>query len=121
MMMACEEKKGISQEGAYALLQESRMALEKGDYVAAKACIDSMRAKFPTALNAREDGIILLDSINIAESKVELQVMEDEIQKIVNPDRFVKDSIDIAHDEAIQKVKFFERKLQHDIKNKAKH
>ena len=94
---------------------------EHPDFDKAKAYIDSIRSKCPTALNARESAIILLDSINIALSKVELQKMEEEMSKIVNPDKIAKDTLDFYHDEAKEKVRFFERKLQHDIQHKAVH
>lgn len=43
------------------------------------------------------------------------------MSRIVNPDKIAKDTLDFYHDEAVQKVRFFERKLQHDIQNKKSH
>ena len=107
------------QAGRY--LNMSRASFQAGKYVEAKAYIDSLRAKYPRALNAREAAIILLDSINIAQSKAELCQMEEDMSKIVNPDKIAKDTLDFYHDEAVEKVRFFERKLQHDIQNKKTH
>lgn len=120
LFAACGSKSNPEEE-ANRFLDMSRASFLAGDYDMAKACIDSMRAKFPRALNAREAGIILLDSINIAQSKAELQAMEEEMSRIVNPDKIAKDTLDFYHDEAVQKVRFFERKLQHDIQNKKSH
>ena len=47
--------------------------------------------------------------------------MEEEMSKIVNPDKIAKDTLDFYYDEAKEKVRFFERKLQHDIQHKAVH
>jgi len=117
---ACQQKE-TPEEQANTFLKLSRSSLSVNDFARAKAYIDSLRSKCPTALNARESAIILLDSINIAQSKAELQKMEEEMGKIVNPDKIAKDTLDFYHDEAKEKVRFFERKLQHDIQHKAIH
>ncbi|MBQ1815928.1 MAG: hypothetical protein II122_00130 [Bacteroidaceae bacterium] len=121
MVVAACQQKETPEERANMFLALSRSSLAVNDFDKAKAYIDSIRSKCPTALNARESAIILLDSINIALSKVELQKMEEEMSKIVNPDKIAKDTLDFYHDEAKEKVRFFERKLQHDIQHKAVH
>ena len=118
--VSCGKKQDVDQQAA-SCLRDSRMALSAGDYVKAKSYIDTLRLKYPTALNAREEGILLLDSINIKESKKELEEMEKKISGIENPTPVQKDTLDFYYDEAKEKVRFFERKLQHDLQNKESH
>ncbi len=119
-LAACQQKEN-PEEKANEYLNLSRASLAVNDFEKAKAFIDSVRVNYPKAFNARETGIILLDSINIAQSKAELKKMEEEMSKIINPDKIAKDTLDFYHDEAKEKVRFFERKLQHDIQNKKSH
>ena len=91
---------GVSpeEEGAR-MLSEARTALQAKDYNAARDTIMSLRKRFPTAILARKQGILLLDS-------VELFAAEDSLAKADSADW---ERLDV-------KAKFFRRKLQEDVK-----
>jgi hypothetical protein len=61
------------------------------------------------ALNAREEGILLKDSVLLEQAREELRNAKD----------IAGDSIDL--EELHMKVTFYERKLQHDLEQKQTH
>ena len=81
------------------MLSEARAALQAKDYNAARDTIMSLRKRFPTAIEARKQGILLLDS-------VELFAAED---SLAMADSAEWERLDV-------KAKFFRRKLQEDFK-----
>lgn len=96
MLSACasnEERK------AQQMLQQARSALRHRLYSEARDSILSLRKKHPTAINARKQGILLLDSI-------ELQAAADSLTKAEGNEW---ERLDV-------KRKFYERKLQEDQK-----
>ena len=83
----CKKDGGKSEaEQGEALLNEARLLYSEGKYAAARDSIESLRKRFPTAIEARRQAILLMDS-------VELQLAEG-------------DSL---------KQEFFRRKLEHDL------
>ena len=101
-------------------LNLARMSMRDGDYALARAMIDSLRSRCAPALNAREAGIILLDSINLKEARQQLREAE-YVAGQTGLDYLARDSVDTRLDRARVKVKFYERKLQHDIANRRQH
>ena len=91
------------------LISEAREAFVGADYTTAVALIDSIRAAYPLALNAREEGILLKDSVLLEQAREEL----------LNAKEIAGDTIDM--EELQMKVTFYERKLQHDIEQKQAH
>ncbi len=85
-------------EGAQ-MLKEARQALSVKQYNAARDTILSLRKRFPTAIEARKQAILLLDS-------VEMMAAADSLQ---TADSAEWERLDI-------KMKFFQRKLQEDLK-----
>jgi hypothetical protein len=116
---ACQNKPDVEAEGQK-YLQRARISLQNGATKDAKALIDSLRVRCPMALNAREEGIILLDSINLVESKRQLDSMDCFLQTATLT-RLGKDTMDFKRDELNQKVRFFMKKLSHDQQNKKQH
>lgn len=116
---ACGQKNS-PEAGGQALLAEARGFLSTNNYAAAKGCIEKMRKQFPLALNAREEGILLLDSINLAEARVQLEGWKEKMQQ-PGLSRISKDTMDFNRDEALQKVRFFEKKIIHDKAAKKQH
>lgn len=96
MLSACasNEKREAQQ-----MLQQARSALRHRLYSEARDSILSLRKKHPTAINARKQGILLLDSI-------ELQAAADSLTKAEGNEW---ERLDV-------KRKFYERKLQEDQK-----
>lgn len=119
VLMGCGDKVDPNVE-AWKLLDETRLELAKGHFNESKAMIDTLRKRFPTALNAREDAILLLDSINLAEARIQLDTCVARMNR-PNLDRIALDTLDFNRDEAQQKVLFFEKKLDHDKANRQKH
>lgn len=95
--------------GGAQLINQAREALVGSDYTTAVALIDSIRNAFPLALNAREEGILLKDSVLLEQAREELREAKD----------IAGDSIDM--EELHMKVTFYERKLQHDMEQKKTH
>jgi len=101
-------------------LRKARIALADGDFGLARIFVDSLRERTPMALNAREEGIVLLDSIELAEAIDELH----RAKFIANQsglDYIAKDSLDTKLDRVMMKVKFFEKKIRHDQANMKQH
>lgn len=90
------------EEAAQQMLQEARMALKHHQYSEAKDSILSLRRKHPYALQARRQGILLLDSIEMMAAADSLTKAEGEEWERLS-----------------MKKKFFERKLQEDLKRAA--
>lgn len=119
-LAACKEKEDPEVKGND-FLYRARLELNAGNYEEARQLVKQMREEVPLALNARESGILLMDSINLAEAQEQLRVRDSLIQVTENPDRLARDTMQARFDEACQKVKFYHRKLQHDRKNKKQH
>lgn len=96
MLSACASNE---EREAQQMLQQARSALHHRLYSEARDSILSLRKKHPTAINARKQGILLLDSI-------ELQAAADSLTKAEGNEW---ERLDV-------KRKFYERKLQEDQK-----
>lgn len=96
MLSACASNE---EREAQQMLQQARSALHHRLYSEARDSILSLRKKHPTAINARKQGILLLDSI-------ELQAAADSLTKAEGNEW---EKLDV-------KRKFYERKLQEDQK-----
>lgn len=94
-------------------LAKARTALGRSDYALAKQCIDSLRTRTAEAFGAREEGILLLDSIELTEARVELTAAEQAASQ-QGLDIYARDSVDTQLDRAQTKVRFYEKKLDHD-------
>lgn len=101
-------------------LSRARQALADSDFVEARAAIDSLRTLCAEAFDAREQGILLLDSIELAQARRELLAAEAAATR-PNLDIYARDSADVNLDRARTKVRFYERKLLHDQQNAPNH
>lgn len=95
--------------GGAQLINQAREAFVGSDYTTAVVLIDSIRDAYPLAFNAREEGILLKDSVLLEQAREELRNAKD----------IAGDSIDM--EELHMKVTFYERKLQHDMEQKQTH
>ena len=96
---------------AQARLSMARAKLAQMQCGEAKAIVIKMRKDCYLALSARKEGILLMDSIDIQQVKLELSKADSLMQKqhsISTSDEF---------DEACRKVQFYERKLQYDSRS----
>jgi hypothetical protein len=110
--LSCGQKNN-AEAGGQTCLKEARAALSANNFAEAKMHIEKMRKDFPMALNAREEGILLLDSVNLAEARKQLEAWQ---AKMDEPglSRVSQDTLNFNLDEAQQKVRFFEKKIEHD-------
>ena len=69
------------------------------------------------AFNAREEGILLLDSIEISQARQDL----DNATASIDSGNADKDSMLFVKEESEQKIKFYTEKLTHDKSNFKKH
>lgn len=116
ILAACNNEQDIEAKGE-GCLQVARQALMSGEYETARTAIDSLRAKFPLALNAREAAILLLDSVELEASKHQLLVADKDRKDSIRFSRHDLDSIQFEYEEALQKIKFYRHKLKHDQAN----
>lgn len=85
------------------MLEKSRSHLNAGSYEAARDTILSMRKQYPTALESRAQGMLLLDSVELLAARDSMAYADGEEWKRLSV-----------------KVQFFERKLQKDIEKLVK-
>lgn len=91
-------REDAEQEGAR-LLSKARECLKANDYESARQNIIKLRRDIPLALDARRQGILLLDSIELAAARDSVRFLEGESWERLN-----------------LKVQFYERKLKEDLK-----
>lgn len=91
--------KDSPEERAAAMLKEARYALHHHLYNEARDTIFSLRRNCPTAIEARKQAILLLDSIEMNAAADSLKLVTGEEWERLNVKR-----------------QFFERKLQEDLK-----
>lgn len=96
---------------AQARLSMARTKLAQMQCAEAKATVIKMRKDCYLALSARKEGILLMDSIDIQQAKLELSKADSLMQK----QHSISTSDDF--DEACRKVQFYERKLQYDSRS----
>lgn len=100
---SCATAPTTPEAGASVMLEKSRQHLQDGRYDAARDSILSMRRQYPTALQSRAQGILLLDSIEMLAAKDSMGSATGEEWKRLSV-----------------KAQFFERKLQEDKKKLVK-
>lgn len=95
---------------AQKLLGEAREALARQDFESATQKIETMRRTCNLALDARQAGILLMDSVNIQETVFEMF----RIDSLLGAN--AEDSLVLAPrlEECGEKIKFYRRKLEHD-------
>ena len=97
LLAACSQE--TPEERAAAMLREARYALHHHLYDEARDPIVSLRRNCPTAIEARKQAILLLDSIEMNAAADSLKLVTGEEWKRLNV-----------------KKQFYERKLQEDLK-----
>ena len=105
---AYSENRSRMEKEAQQRLAKARSLLSGGNCVQAKAVVEQMRKDCYLALDARKEGILLMDSIDLQLARVELARTDSLL-------RAGCDTLEQADfDEACRKVQFYERKIQHD-------
>lgn len=106
------EKRTAMEADAAGRLAQARTFLAQGNTSSARDIIKKMRKDCYLAIDARKSSILLMDSIDIAESKSNLAKVDSLLRLCV--DTVSKDDFD----EACRKVQFYEQKLRHDSAKK---
>lgn len=103
VLAACNNGKAEIDSQASGMLQTSRQLLKQSQYDAARDTLLRMRKRYPTAIEVRKQGILLLDSIEMIAAG---------------------DSLGFATGEDLERLQmktiFFQRKLQEDLKTDQK-
>ena len=117
MCFACKENKHedwseartkMEQKGqAYLML--SRQALSEKNFTTAREKVNLLRKECELALSAREEGILLMDSINLFEAEEQFRTAYED-----STAASARESIEDLQ----QKICFYQRKLEHDKKSK---
>lgn len=133
---ACNPKGSDAESEAGRMLGTARHLMKAQDYKAARDTVESMRKRFPTAFDARTEGIIVMDSIELLEAQDSLAIIDSMLQqeqKLLEQLQAGKNKKDqeersrqklkVFHirqhlDEMGAKVKFFLRKIEIDKNDK---
>ncbi|MBU3853055.1 MAG: hypothetical protein H9789_04445 [Candidatus Paraprevotella stercoravium] len=132
---ACTSEKKDPNLEASPMLEAARELMSEKNYEAATDTILSMRKKYPTALEVRRQGILVMDSIELLQAQDSLKVLNgilqiekqklDSISRLNNRGRnspyydqknkvfYLRQNMD----EMDAKVKFFIRKIEEDKKS----
>lgn len=118
MCFACKENKHedwseartkMEQKGqAYLML--SRQALSEKNFTTAREKVNLLRKECELALSAREEGILLMDSINLFEAEEQFRTACEDSTAASARESIIED--------LQQKICFYQRKLEHDKKSK---
>lgn len=132
VICACGNKEQNIEEEARQMLDTARQQMYAQNYNAAKDTVLSMRKRFPGAFEARTEGIIVMDSIELLEAQDSLaiidtllkkeQIILEQLQAVKNKNNLEERSqqnLKVFHirqhfDEMGAKVKFFLRKIEID-------
>lgn len=98
-------------------LRRARAEYVQGNYDEARHIVEEMSKTCNLAFNAREEGILLTDSIYIAKSSARMS----EIEKIVTESPDSLNRLQPEMEDLSQEIKFYHRKLEFDKKNKKQH
>ena len=92
------------------LLAEARLSLSKSQFQTARQHINTLRKECDLAFDARQQGILLLDSIDLQEAIHDMMATDSLLRK--SP--LQADSLRWALEEYNNRIKFYRRKLEHD-------
>lgn len=101
-------------------LDQARTALRAKEFAAAKEQIRLLRHHCRYALEAREEGIVLLDSIELLAAQHQLQ-RTDSLLQIAQEQTPQKAQLRQAFEEQCRQIKFYQRKLRHDQQQRRHH
>ena len=106
--------------GAQAL-DNARRQLNARDYEGARRIIRTMRHTHPLALTARENGILLMDSIDLVAAREAILQAERSASADTAAHTAQRGGNNGQLTELYRRLRFFERKLQHDFRQRKSH
>ncbi|MBB3703099.1 hypothetical protein [Alloprevotella rava] len=90
-------------------MNRSRAQLTAKKYDEAERTIKELRKKYPLALTAREEAILLLDSVHLARSSKELMLIDIDCENVADVDSLRRELEDV-----VMQKNFYMRKLKYD-------
>lgn len=105
------DKRKHMEADAQIRLSKARKYLAQGKCQEAKKELETMRDSCPLAIDARYKAILLMDSVDLQQARLDLEKADVQMQQkngLSSKENF---------DEACRKVQFYERKLQYDTKS----
>lgn len=106
--------------GAQALAN-ARRRLNARDYEGARRIIRTMRHTHPLALTARENGILLMDSIDLVAAREAILQAERSASADTAAHPAQRGGNNRQRMELYRRLRFLERKLQHDFRQRKSH
>ena len=103
------------------VLLNARTAFQQKHYDDARKQLRSLRRNCPLALNARESGILLMDSIEISATSDRIREIDSLVQIETQQKGKVSAPTQAQFEELCQQAKFYHRKLQHDLEHRKQH
>lgn len=131
---ACSSEKKDPNREAAPMLESARVLMNGKNYQAAKDSVLSLRKKYPTAFEARRQGILVMDSIELLQARDSLALLDSifqienrKLEEISRQNNRGQNSpyydqknkvfyLRQSMDEMGAKVKFFLRKIEEDQK-----
>lgn len=111
-----------AEEQARRFLSEARAHLQQRNFIKARQRIEEMRDSCRYALQAREEGIVLLDSVELLMAQQHLREIDEKWQAAQRqPSKADAERLHQQFDETCRQVKFYQRKLQHDKQQRRSH
>lgn len=111
-------KREEAEKRAQGYIAKARSLLYRHDYESARMHIRDMRKSCAYALNAREEGIILLDSIDLCEAQSHLHRIDSLMHNAPQHQRSIRQQ---QLEKTILQVKFYLHKIQHDKQQRQQH
>lgn len=118
-----KDDKGYSQHRAEMevrgaqFLSQARAQLAAGQIDQARATIERMRRECYLAITARNQGILLMDSVYLFSARRDLERADSVMRQHPQHGKSGREAA-AAFEDACQKVQFYERKIQFDSKRK---
>ena len=107
--------RAVDETAAAAVFDTARLAFHAGGYETAARLARSVRQRYPAALNAREDAILLIDSIEMAEAAVRVARLD--ATGCVDTD----EGVAVERAKAADKVAYYQQKLARDLQARKRH
>ncbi len=120
---APSHKRQADERKAQIYLRAARAALEQRAFEQAKTHIIDMRKSCRLALTARENGILIMDSIDLLAAQYRLQQIDSLMQTTPYKDNTSDEAkaLNQKFEAQCQEIKFYQRKLQHDLQQRHRH
>lgn len=116
------ERRRQAEAQARSFLVEARAHLQQHDFARARQRIYAMRDSCRYALEAREEGIVLLDSVELLMAQHHLQGVDGRLLAAQERGAMAEaERLQRQFDEICRQVKFYQRKLQYDKQQRRSH